>query len=77
MINESGWTKVMISCGYLLTLAGILLNIVSLTLVLDAAYKSLKELAKYLQDTVLFDAAGYERQNVENTIKDIENTGPL
>ena len=67
--NKSGWTKVMISCGYLVTSSGILLNIVSLTLVIDARHRSLKELAKYLQDTVLFDAVGYERQDVENTIK--------
>ena len=75
--NASGWDKAVISFGYLFISFGILLNIVSLTLVLDAAHKSLKELAKDLQDNALNVSDGFERQNTANIMKDIENTGPL
>ena len=56
---------------------GILLNIVSLTLVLDTAYKSLKGLAGDLRERVLYGCVGFDRQNTENAIRNFENTGPL
>ena len=54
-----------------------MLNIAGLTFILDAGHASLKGLASTLQDQLLQVTDGFERQTIENIIKDTEKTGPL
>ena len=56
---------------------GMLLNITALTLSIDEANEALKGLTESLQDFLLINRANYERQEVLNTIKKLENSGPL
>ena len=66
-----------ISFGQLMISLGMLLNITALTLSIDDANEALKGLTERLQDVLLINRANYERQEVLNTIKKLENSGPL
>ena len=75
--SSSVFGIIIYSSGQLLASCGLMLNIAGLTFSLDAGHKSLKGLANVLQDQLVHVTEGSERQTIKNTIKVIEQTGPL
>ena len=75
--NGTGLDKLIFSFGNLSVSCGLVLNIVGLTFILDAGHKSMKGLANKLQDQLLYVTDEFDRQSIENIIKEIEKTGPL
>ena len=56
---------------------GMMSNITALTLSIDTANDALKGLIDVLQDALLTKTTDIEKQDIVNTIRQIENTGPL
>jgi Txe/YoeB family toxin of Txe-Axe toxin-antitoxin module len=56
---------------------GLTINIATLTLILDASYKQLKDLSKPLEDQLLYETKKCKRQKLSNLIREIEQTGPF
>ena len=66
-----------VSFGQFMITLGMMFNITALTLSVDDANEALKGLIEALQDVLLTTTSDYEKQEIANTIKQIENTDPL
>ena len=69
--------KVFTSIGMIILTAGLIVNIVALTLTLDNGFKSLKDITQGLRHQMERVSDVLERQRIQNVINNIKETGPL
>ena len=70
-------TTILYSFGNLLITSGLILNIAGLTFTLEIGHKSLLDLAKPLQEQLIPQMDGCERQVIKNIIQNLSQMQPL
>ena len=76
-LDEFVLAKLLPSIGMIIITAGLIFNIVAVTITLDNVFKNMKEIKHVLQDELEKQTEVLERQRIQNVIQNIRDTGPL
>ena len=74
---ESFSLDISLAFGFFCFFFGLICSIIDFACILDDGYQAMTELVRPLQDRLLMIEEKFERQQIENLIRDIQRVGPL